>query len=298
MRSLSFHGDDVVPSSLDTALFHILPVPLEETVSYGGGTADGPRAILEASRQLELFDGRSVPADCGIYTAEAMDCSGTIDESLERLARRVSGVAARRAVPVTLGGEHSLTAACVSAIKEHHRDFGVIQFDAHADLRHAYEGSKNSHASVMRRIWEMDLPIYQIGTRSYCLEEHHLRQKEEIAHVNAEIIWRQGTAAAVLPGDFPEKVYITFDADCFDVSLMAATGTPVPGGLLWHQVMALLENIFCDRICLGFDLVELAPQPGMHGATFTMAQLAYVIMGYLVRSDINRDFYDITASPG
>lgn len=293
MNFPAFHGDDVAPSAPEAALFHILPVPLEETVSYGGGTAAGPRAIVEASRQLELFDGSSVPADYGLYTAKEMDCSGAIEQTLGNLRREVSRIAARRAVVVTLGGEHSLSAACVAALKEHHGEFGVIQFDAHADLRDSYEGSRSSHASVMRRIWEMDLPIYQIGTRSYSLEEHRLRHEHNIAHADAPTIWRQGAAAAALPVDFPEKVYITFDADCFDASLMAATGTPVPGGLLWHQVTTILENIFSSRICLGFDLVELAPQPAMHGAAFTMAQLAYVMMGYLVRSEINRSFYTL-----
>lgn len=293
MKSTTFHGDDVTPSSADSALFHILPVPIEETVSYGGGTALGPQAILAASCQLELFDGKSVPADYGLHTADPLVCSGAISEILTDLQKRVSNTLDNHAIPVTLGGEHSLSAACTAAVREHHPDFGVIQFDAHADLRESYGGSKHSHACVMRRIWESNIPIYQIGTRSYSLEEHRFRSDQKIAYADAQSIWLQGPAAATPPHDFPEKIYITFDADCFDTSLMPATGTPVPGGLHWYQVTEILQNLFRDHICLGFDLVELAPQPNLHGASFTMAQLAYTMMGYLVRSAKNRKFYSL-----
>ncbi len=294
MNKINFHGDDVAFSPPHQALFHILPVPLEKTVSYLGGTQHGPQALLEASCQLELFDGRSIPAEYGIYTADPLDCSPAIEEVLKDLQEKVSSTLEHRGTPIVLGGEHSLSLACVKGLKQHGDDFGVIQFDAHADLRNSYDGSPHSHASVMRRIYEENIPIYQIGTRSYCLEEHLLRRENNISFCDAETIWQKGIEAVNLPADFPEKIYITFDVDCFDTSLMPATGTPVPGGLHWYQVTEILRSLFRDRICLGFDLVELAPQTGMHGATFTVAQLAYNMMGYLVRSAKNKAYYSLS----
>jgi agmatinase len=297
MSNVTFHGDDVVPSPPDKALFHILPVPLEKTVSYSGGTVHGPQALLEASCQLELFDGKSIPAEYGIHTAAPLDCSPAMEDTLAALRKSVSDALAYGGIPVVLGGEHSLSLACIQGLKEHHNDFGVIQFDAHADLRNTYEGGRHSHACVMRRIFEENIPIYQIGTRSYCLEEHRFRQEKGIPYCDAETIWHKGAEAVVLPPDFPEKVYITFDVDCFDTSLMPATGTPVPGGLLWYQVTDILQSLFAERICLGFDLVELAPREGMHGSTFTVAQLCYTMMGYLVRSAGNRAYYALPRCP-
>jgi agmatinase len=295
MTSPTFHGDDVIPSAPDQALFHVLPVPLEETVSYRNGTAGGPQAILEASCQLELFDGKCIPAQGGIHTADPINCNRPITETLTELQQKVAEVTACGAIPVILGGEHSLSAACALGLQQHHDNFGIVQFDAHADLRDSYNGSKQSHASVMRRIHEAGIPIYQIGTRSYSKEEHDFRLQQNIPFVDAETVWRRGAGSILLPDDFPDTIYITFDVDCFDAAMMPATGTPVPGGLLWYQVCEILENLFSDRLCLGFDLVELAPQQSLHGVSFTVAQLAYNMMGYLVRSPRARLYYSFPA---
>lgn len=292
MTTTTFHGDDVIPAPFTEALFHVIPVPLEKTVSYGTGTAAGPQAILEASCQLELFDGESVPADCGIHTAEALDCSGEISGILTALEKHVAQSAEIRAIPVILGGEHSLTHGCIRGLKHiYGAEFGVIHFDAHADLRDSYEGSKQSHASVMRRVFEEDIPLFQLATRSYCLEEHNFRKENDIPYYDAKTIWSDGIDTVKIPKNFPEKVFISFDIDGLDPSLMPATGTPVPGGLNWHQAMTLLERLLAERICLGFDLVELAPIPMLPCADFTAAQLAYNIMGYITRGKKNRIFF-------
>ncbi len=293
MTQLDFHGDDVTPSVPDQALFHILPVPIEQTVSYGAGTAGGPKAILEASTQLELFDGVSIPADSGIYTAPPVPCNGPIAETLVHIEDAVTNVLDHKSMPLCLGGEHSLTLAVVKSLKQKYDEFAVVHFDAHADLRDSYGGTKYSHACVMRRVVEEHIPVYQLGTRSYSLQEHQFREENKIWYRDAETIWQEGESATVLPAECPEKIYITFDVDCFDTSLMPATGTPVPGGLNWYQVVWALKAMCKERVCLGFDLVELAPQKTMHGASFTVAQLAYNMMGYIVRSDKNRVFYGL-----
>jgi len=280
----NFHGDDVIPSAPEKALFHVIPVPYEASVSYGHGTAAGPLAILEASAQLELFDGRSVPADKGIYTDAPVDCEGAREDVFDRIGQAVSRALCCGAIPVVLGGEHSLTSAVVKAVAEHCGSIGVVQFDAHADLRESYEGSVWSHASVMKRIHDMGIPIYQIGTRSYCLEERELRERARIPYVDAERLHSEGLDAVQLPADFPERIFISFDIDALDGAIMPATGTPVPGGLGWYDAMRLVERLTKECRCIGFDVVEFAPISGFHAFDFAAAQLVYNIMGYVARS--------------
>jgi agmatinase len=286
-----FHGEDVRPSKPENALFHIIPVPYERTVSYGGGTVKGPQAILEASCQLELFDGTSIPADYGIYTAPFVDCRGPDEVVLQRLSEAVSNTLSLGSLPVVIGGEHTVTLGSITALEQKHESFGIVQFDAHADLRDSYQGTQLSHASVMRRIYERDIPIFQIGTRSYSYEEHWFRKDNNIPYVNAEELFRSGVEDFSLPLDFPDKIYITFDLDVFDSSLMPATGTPVPGGITWYQAMWLIEKIIESRICFGWDIVELAPIPDFHSASFAASQLVYNMMGFLTRSQVNRNHH-------
>jgi agmatinase len=293
--AVNFHGEDVPPSPPDRALFHVIPVPYEKSVSYGTGTADGPQAILDASCQLELFDGKSVPADFGIHTLPILDCSGNHEDALARIEVAVAACLSLHKIPILLGGEHTITYAAIRALQQKYSDFGVVQFDAHADLRETYEGSPFSHACVMKRVFDLGIPLLQLGTRSYSLEEHTLRQKHSIAHIDAEDIIRMDVHNFILPVDFPEKVFITFDVDGLDPSIIAATGTPVPGGLSWYQAIWLLEMIIGSRICIGFDVVELAPVPHLHSSSFTAAQLVYSIMGFLVRSQTNQKHWGLSA---
>lgn len=288
----NFHGDDVPPSPPEHALFHIIPAPFERSVSYGSGTAGGPAAILEASCQLELLTNGTIPAEHGLYTAPSVDCAGSVEEVLERVGEGVETALQLQKIPVLLGGEHTVTCGVIPPLMKKFDGFGVIQFDAHADLRDTYEDSPYSHACVMRRIHEQEIPIYQLGTRSYSEEEQEYRTSHSIPFRDSEDIWRNGHQLS-LPIDFPEKVYITFDVDGLDSALMPATGTPVPGGLNWYQAMWLIEQIMASRICIGFDVVEYSPIPGFHGYSFTAAQLAYNMMGALVRSDSNRKHHAI-----
>ncbi|SDP21175.1 agmatinase [Desulforhopalus singaporensis] len=289
-RYCNFHGEDVPGSPAEEAFFHVIPVPLERSVSYGEGTAKGPAALLEASAQLETLALGVVPSEHGIYTAAPVDCGGPVEEVLQGIKARVAHALSVGAVPVVLGGEHTVTCGAVDALVEHGGDFGVIQFDAHADLRDQYEGSRFSHACVMRRICEQNVAIYQLGTRSYSVEEKEYRTSRQIAYKDSETLWRDG-GRLDLPQDFPERVYITFDLDAFDSSLLPATGTPVPGGLNWFQAMQLIEEIMRRRVCIGFDVVELAPMAGVHAPTFTAAQLTYNMMACLVKSELNRGHY-------
>jgi len=280
----SFLELDIPPSSYEDARIHIIPVEMEKSVSYGGGTAAGPRAILEASLQLEAFDTSCVPGQAGMYTHQPLKCQAeTVEDDLAAIASEVTDILYKNGLPVILGGEHTVSLGPLKAIAASGKKIGVVQFDAHADLRDSYEADRFSHACVMRRVHEMGLPFVQIGIRSLSEEEYRFRRTHNIRSLDAADLFAGGVPAQVLPRDFPEQVYITFDVDCFDASLMPATGTPEPGGLHWYQVMDLLERVAANRTICGFDVVELAPIPAMHAPDYTAAKLVYKLMGLAVR---------------
>ncbi len=262
----------------EDCFFHVIPAPMEKSVSYGEGTKRGPDAILEASYQLEAFDGDGCPCNLGIYTHDT--CG-----DLQTIEQEVAGVLKNNHFPVVLGGEHTVTLGALRALKKARIEFGIVQFDAHADLRNEYEGSPLSHACVMRRaIDDLELPLYQIGVRALSLEEHHLRKQRGITHLDARTIAATGIPTTLLPDDFPTNIYITFDVDALDSSLMPATGTPEPGGLTWREAILALERVVAGRHVIGADFVELAPLDGLHAPDYTVARLVYSCMGLVSRN--------------
>ncbi|SIQ88124.1 agmatinase [Alkalispirochaeta americana] len=293
-----FLGSEYPQTPPEQALFHIIPAPFEATVSYGGGTAVGPEAIIAASDQLERYDGHSCPGDEGIHTWPEVDCRGTPREVLPRIGQaleKASRAHGNRPVSVLLGGEHSITAPAVAAMAEKLREetgestpLGVIQIDAHADLRQEYEGSSLSHASVMRRIHEdLNLPVIQLGVRALCTEEADYRRRTagpSLTWCDGPDLVPSGAMEFAFPENFPHRIYLTLDVDGLDPSLCPATGTPVPGGLGWYQTLGLLEWITSRRDLVAFDMVELAPIPGVHAADYAVAELTYRIMGMISRS--------------
>jgi agmatinase len=268
------------------ALFHVIPVPLEQTVSYGGGTAEGPAAILEASQQLERWDGFSEPITAGIDTGLFIDCSGDITDILRRIEKVVSAVAEGDKIPVVLGGEHTVSLAPIRVLAEKYAEpIGIVQLDAHADLRDSYEGSPFSHACVMRRaVEECGCRLFQFGVRALCRAEVEYRTDHRIFHLDGREIAAANLADFILPADFPHNIYLTLDVDGLDPSVIGATGTPVPGGPGWYQTLTFLERAIAGRNVVGFDLVELAPRSGDHGSDFAAAQLVYSVMGLICRN--------------
>ncbi|HTT10718.1 MAG TPA: agmatinase [Burkholderiaceae bacterium] len=269
----------------EQARFHVVPVPYEKTVSYGHGTAHGPAAILAASNQLERWDGTSEPAADGIYTWPAIDCRGKPEKVLATIASTVANVLQIGAMPVVLGGEHTVTWGVVQGYLAAGRsDFGVVQIDAHADLRDRYGGDPLSHACVMRRVVEAGVPLFQLGNRAYSEEERAARLRYNVRYIDADRLVRERIDAIELPADFPPNVFFTLDTDGIDPSVLPATGTPVPGGLGWYQVLALFDSVARQRRIIGFDLLEFAPIPGFHAFDFTAALLIYKMMGIVQRS--------------
>jgi len=280
-------------TSIDRAYFHVIPFPLEETVSYKGGTAQGPLAILEASEQLEkLVDDHTEPGLLGIHTTDAVDCSfeSTLQEVFSRASAMVERSFSQQSVPVMLGGEHSVTNASIQAISNRFakHEVGILQFDAHMDLREAYEGSPFSHASVMKRAVEARIPLFQVGVRNYSTEDLKARKEYDVFHLDAHVLdtmkhSKEGFSGLSLPESFPKKLFITFDVDAFDASLMGSTGTPDPGGLFWWDAINLLESLTLGRSIIGVDIVELAPNPLLHHGPYLAAKLTYHLMGLIAR---------------
>lgn len=280
----AFLASEYPPAAPENALFHIIPVPLERSVSYGTGCARGPAAILEASQQLEAWDGVSGPGRIGIHTAPEIDCRGDIEGVFARIAAAVRDVLRRHALPILLGGEHSVTLGALRALQAQCGTFGIIQIDAHADLRAEYQGSLYSHACVMHRaVRDLGLPLAQFGVRDLSLEESRARRDFHVHFYDAPALMQGKLPEKLLPDTFPDTVYLSFDVDGLDASLMPATGTPSPGGLGWYEALHIVRDCLRGRRILGFDLTEFAPLPGMHAPDYTAARLVYHIMGIIER---------------
>lgn len=282
-----FLGSELPPAEPADAHFHVLPVPWERTVSYSGGAARGPAAVLAASQHLEAWDRGEIPGEGGIYTHPPLDTSGAPEAVLDRIADGVAAIHDTGAVPVVLGGEHTVTVGVILGL---HRagiqDFGVVQLDAHADLRDSYQGDSLSHACAMRRVVETGVPLFQLAVRAMCAEEAAARVQYGVGFLDAQTLVPGGIDRVDLPADFPERVFFTLDVDGLDPSVIPATGTPVPGGTGWYQTLSLIESITRQRRLIGFDLMELAPIPGMHCCDFAAAQLVYKLMGIQRRSPV------------
>ena len=270
--------------SAGEALFHVIPAPLEKSVSYGGGTSRGPDAILVASDELEAIYLDQIPGEKGIFVKQAIDASLNTDSFLKELSSSVSDSLKSGKIPLTLGGEHTITYGAYAGVKDAFVDepVGIIQIDAHADLRPEYLGDPWSHACVIRRIHEQwQTPVLQLGIRGISKVEkaYRLDHTDTIAWIDAPELWRNGIPDSLLPEGFPQKVYITFDVDGLDASLMPATGTPSPGGLFWHQVEEIYAVVAASgRTVVGCDVVELAPIADFHAPDFTAAVATYALM--------------------
>ena len=286
----SFFGTHSTNAPADGAQFHIIPAPMEATVCYGGGTSKAPQAILEASRQLDDFDGRNWPSDLAIHTQPAVKpVAGkkrVSERWLDGIENAVHQALGCGAIPAVLGGEHTATIASARAFKAAGADIGFIHFDAHGDLRDTYKGEKISHACALRRVHELGFHIVQLGTRAYCMEEVEYRaaNSQTIVAYDAHILVEDKQPKNWIPKHFPKKVFITFDLDAFDPSVIPATGTPVPGGLGWYEAIRRIEDISATRHIVGFDVVELAPMKGLHHPDFTAALLVWTLLAAAARS--------------
>ena len=273
------HEDD--PANADV---FIIPVPYDSTTSFKPGARDGPAAIIEASRHLEDYD---IELDCdisqvGIHTTpELLPRMDGPQSMLAAVRGAVESAASSGKLPVLLGGEHSITIGAVQALAELHSDLSVLYIDAHADMRDSYMGTEWGHASAARRVSEV-CPLALVGVRSVSAEEKEFIEGQGIP----TWFWDAGSPAnldnaiALATEHLTENIYISIDLDALDPSIMAGVGTPEPGGMLWHEILALLRAVSHRANIVGFDVVELNPSQGPVSCAFTAAKLAYKLIGY------------------
>ncbi len=282
----TFLGLDEEASSLEGASAVILPVPYEATTSWGGGTAGGPAGILEASRYVELWD-QELEADVsvrGIHTLPALELTregpGPAMEELEEAYGQILGTLHGR-IPVMLGGEHSISAPAIRAVAAAADGrLNVLQMDAHADLRDRYEGTSHSHASAMRRVLDV-ADVVGVGIRGISQEEVEVAEGEDgVSLIYADEMWEDDRWMDRALERLGGPVYLTFDVDYFDPSLVPSTGTPEPGGGDWYRTLRFLRRVFQEREVLALDVVELAPVPGLLAPDFLVAKLVYKLLGY------------------
>ena len=289
----------VKQAPLSQARFVILPLPYDVTTSYIKGTARGPKAIIDASTQLEFFDEELMKETClnnPVHTlpvpplnfqSKADKLIPALGGYMKTLVRKLSP----RQTLISLGGEHSLSYPIVSAYQSIYKDLSVLHLDAHSDLRDSYSGTKYSHACVMKRIYDANVrSIVQVGIRNLtadCLKLinaprstlNALRPTLTTHFAHTQLDYAR--LGKTILSNLSKNVYVTIDLDVFDPSMMPAVGTPEPGGLNWYQVLDVLRPVFQQKNVVGFDVVELCPIKGSIHSDFTAAKLVYRLMGYL-----------------
>ena len=263
----------------------IVPFGLEKTVSYGGGTKNGPKEIIKASHQVELYDEE---LNCepykkiGIKTLKPFKIDKNINTSLKKISDVNKKILNNNLFPMTLGGEHSITPGCIKPFVEKFKKICILHFDAHADLRDSYNGEKFSHASAIRRCLDhKNVSIISFGIRNISKTEISYLKKNRsrinIFWAKDKAKWNLQTFKRLIKNKI---VYLTFDVDGLDSSIMPATGTPEPGGLFWDETLDIIKIAAKNSKIVGADINELAPIKGFNSYNFLVAKLAYKILSY------------------
>ena len=277
----NFLGLDAKQSAYDASHYAVLPIPYDATVSFATGTRDGPRAIITASQQVELYDhdlGReSVKA--GVATLEPLEPDARGPEAMhERIYDAARRVVRDGKFLVGLGGEHGVTSGLVRAVKTRHKRLSVLQIDAHADLRDTYHETPYSHACVMRRVHDLKVPAVAVGIRNYSAAEARFIKREQKPIFTARACRESDTWIEAVVGELTDEVYVTIDIDGFDPAFAPGTGTPEPGGLDWYQIVDLLAAVAARHRIVAADVVEVRPIPPSHVTEFLAAKLMYKVI--------------------
>jgi len=264
----------------ENAKYVLLPVPYDGTSTYMKGAEKGPQAIIDASDSIELYDIQTglEAYKSGIYTDNHTYSFISPEKMVEEVKERVNFFLLQNKIPGLLGGEHSISIGAIEAFAGKYANLSVLQIDAHADLRDSYNGSLFNHACVMRRAQEV-ANVVQVGIRNVCIEEKKYIIPENIFYAHeicGKIEWMQKAIDRLT-----EHVYLTIDLDGFDPSILPATGTPLPGGLLWYETLMFLELLFKSKTVVGFDVVELCPQNEDKCSDVLAAVLVYKIISWM-----------------
>jgi agmatinase len=268
-----------VKSTFSKSKVVVLPIPLELTTSYIRGTKNGPKAIINASREIEFYDIEldKVISEICIFTVDSLKFSNKSYQAIfQNIYQSAKNLLKNNKFLVSLGGEHSLTHGLVKAFKEKYENLSILQLDAHIDLRDEYEGTKFSHACAMSRCYELVDKIVHVGIRSMCEEEAENVKKKKIRTIH----FAPKVDIEKILSQLTDNVYLTFDLDCFDPSIMPSVGTPEPGGLGWYEILNLIKKVAKYKNIVGFDVVELCPIKNLIFPDFLAAKLVYKIIGY------------------
>lgn len=275
-------------SSFENSQVLILPVAYEGTVSYGGGTGAGAMAIVEASRNMELYEEETDAEvyKIGIHTLEEFAPRESPAVMMQELYERTKELLKAEKFVCMLGGEHSLSAPVIRAHAEQFHNVSILQIDAHADLRDEYDGTPHSHASIMARsVKDLRIPAVQVGIRSLSADE-----ARSLADLPTKIYWAKDIHGRTdwideAIDNLTENVYLTIDIDGLDPSLVPTTGTPEPGGLGWYQVLTLIRKLAEKRRVVGMDLVEFSKTDNSDAPAFLCAKLVYKTLAYIFKND-------------
>ena len=263
----------------------VVPFGLEKSVSYGSGTKNGPKEIIKASHQVELFDedlNKEPYKSIGIKTLKPFPIKKKLKEAINQLAEINKKIILQNKFPLVFGGEHSITPGSIKPFANKFKKLTILHFDAHADLREEYKGEKFSHACAMKRCLDFkNVNIVSFGVRNLSASEmefyNNNRKRIEIFWAKDKSKWNINKIAKIF---LNKNVYITFDVDGFDSSIMPATGTPEPGGFLWEDVIPIIKIICKNSNVVGADINELAPIKNFDSYNFLVAKLAYKILSY------------------
>ncbi|OGQ17237.1 MAG: agmatinase [Deltaproteobacteria bacterium RIFCSPHIGHO2_02_FULL_40_11] len=270
-------------SDYKTAKTVILPAPFEASTSYQEGTKLGPKAILEASQQVELYD-IELARDChtqGIHTLETFDFSKTdAPTACKMLYEKTKKVLEDGKFPIMLGGEHTISYGMFEALFEKYPNLSIFHIDAHTDMREAYEGNPYSHASVLYLMRKSCKKTVSIGIRSMCEEERLYVNENKVPVYYDFQTQKTGFNPKDLLKHLTQDVYVTIDVDGLSPTLVPSTGTPEPGGLGYYETLDILREIFKNKNVVGCDFVELMPIPGLVHGDFAVAKLIYKCIGY------------------
>ncbi len=263
----------------------VVPFGLEKTVSYGRGTKNGPKEIIKASHQVELYDEElhcEPYKKIGIKTLKPFKINEDIKKALKQISDINEKILNKKLFPITFGGEHSITPGCINPFVKKYKKLCLLHFDAHADLRESYNGSKFSHASAIKRCLDYkNVSVISFGIRNIsasevlCLKKNYSRIN--IFWAKDKMKWNLNKFKKMIKG---KTVYLTFDVDGLDSSIMPATGTPEPGGLLWDETLNIIKIASKNSNIVGADINELAPIKGFNSYNFLVAKLAYKILSY------------------
>lgn len=266
-------------TSFETSKVVILPVPYDGSSTWLKGADKGPEALLEASANMEVYDIEtdSEVHKIGIHTAEPVLVDGSPEDMVDVVYKEMTFLLKKKKFPVIIGGEHSVSIGAFKAVAEQFNDLTILQFDAHADMRDSYEGSKCNHACVMARAREV-APVIQLGIRSMSVEEREDIQPDRIFYMTDML--HNKTWYYDLLNKLTRNVYITIDLDVFDPSIMPSTGTPEPGGMTWYDVLEVLKKVSEMANIVGFDVVELKPVSENKSPDFLASKLIYTLLTY------------------